>query len=846
MSDACRSHTRWPARAAAVAIVLGAGALALAHVGDGSLAVQSPVAIVAVGSGSAQGSDVLTNTTGQAFMVGLASDAACDPGVTFSPTSPQSLGAGSALTVQIQCGSDEPPGFRRCPIHATKPGGTALADVLAVCAYATGSALAPGSAAIDFGSVSVGATSAAVPLAVRNTGATSFRHLSLQTDDLDGDFTIEMPCAFDAPWCEADVAPVAPGSAATVYLACSPQAAGSFTAHLYAITDGGQALATPVALTCTGTSTSAPALAVEPAALAAAAPVEAGSGSATELVHVANAGGSDLVLSDVRIVDVDGGASADWRYVASGRCTGAIAPACTLGPGDQVDLAVTFAPTAIASRRASLVLSYHDTLDRTRAIPLAGTGGGATLALVGLASIDLGTVPVGQTASVDVELANRGTHATTAMLSLDPSGDPFAIAPASTIAVMPAAPAKVTLSCTPTAAGSATTMLTAHAADAFGTQDAMVSATCEGTTSPLYATPSTIALGELPLGGSAVDHSIALASTAGPLTLSGMPDLDVMLDDLAVGSASASTTPAAVVLSAMPTAEGDLSDQVVVDDTQGDKLHIPVSGVVVNPTYDLSPISIGTFCVGQPTTPSDLVLKATGTGTIHLDAPSLAASPSPFELVQASPLTYPAALAPGDHATLSIAPRRTTVAGTVTDTLTWPTGVLAAPTATVPLSATFLDSGAAVAPLAIDFGVVPVHIYVQDARRVTLQNCSGVPLQLDPPAIAPPFSIDGPAAPTVIDPSAPATYLVGFHPARPGAFTGTLSITAHAGSGSATMLEVQLAGATPAVGGTDAGAGTPPPKGSGCGCDGGGDPAGGLAIALAALVVTVRRRRGSS
>ena len=842
-----RSRTRWPARGAAAAVVLGAGALALAHVGDGSLTAQAPVAVVVVaGSGSAQGSDLLTNTTSGSFTVALAADAACDAGVTFGVSgNPASLAAGSSLPVTIRCAADQPPGFQRCPIHATRLGGAALADLLAVCAYASGNALVPGTGMIDFGSVGVGTTSAPVALALRNTGSAAFTHLSLQTTDLDGDFVISTPCPFDAPWCDADVPPVAPGSAATIYVACAPQAAGSASAQLRAITDGGQALAAPVALSCTGTATSAPALAVEPVALSVAAPLDAGSASATEVVHLTNAGGSNLVVSDVRVVDVDAGGAADWRYVASGRCSGEIAPACTLGPGDRVDLAVTFAPTAIASRRASLVLSYHDTLDRTRAIPLTGTGGGATLALVGPASIDLGTVPVGQTASVDVTLANRGTRATTAMLSLAPAGAPFATSPASSIAVPPGAPAEVTLRCTPTAAGSATTMLTAHAVDVFGAQDAMVTASCEGTTSPLHASPSTIVLGELPLGGSAVDTTVSLESTAGPLTLSGPPMLEDPLAELAVGSASSTTTPATFVVTAEPTAQGDLADHVLVNDTAGDKLRIPVSGSAVDPAYTVpTTLSLGTFCVGEPTTPSDLELDATGTGTVHLGAPQLAASPSPFELTPTAPLAYPAALAPGDHAILSLAPRRTTIAGQVSDTLTWPTGVPGAPTATVALDATFLDSGAAVAPPAIDFGVVAVHIFVQDARRVTLQNCSGVPLQLDPPAIAPPFSIDGPAAPTVLDPSAPATYLVGFHPARPGTFTGSLSITAHAGSGSATMLQVMLAGATPMIAGADAGTGTMTPPKSGCGCDGGGDPAGGLAIALAALAVIVRRRRG--
>jgi MYXO-CTERM domain-containing protein len=143
----------------------------------------------------------------------------------------------------------------------------------------------------------------------------------------------------------------------------------------------------------------------------------------------------------------------------------------------------------------------------------------------------------------------------------------------------------------------------------------------------------------------------------------------------------------------------------------------------------------------------------------------------------------------------------------------------------------------------LDFGDVPIHVDTHNARQVTLQNCSTGPLELDPPQIPSPFSIDSPNFPTALKPGEVAAFSVGFHPTKLDAVTKTLIITSPQLSD---PLKVELTGNGIATGsGTDTG---PPATGVAstsfyaCGCTS-GDPSGALAIVLAALAAAAPRRR---
>jgi hypothetical protein len=207
-----------------------------------------------------------------------------------------------------------------------------------------------------------------------------------------------------------------------------------------------------------------------------------------------------------------------------------------------------------------------------------------------------------------------------------------------------------------------------------------------------------------------------------------------------------------------------------------------------------------------------------------------------------SPTVYPHLLAPAKPAVVAVTPKRQRNAATVADTLTWRTDVAGAETTTTSLTARFIDTGAAIAPPALNFGEELVHLFTANGQRIVIQNCNTTPLVLDPPNIRTPFSIDSPNFPAMLSPNESVAFSVGFHPTRVGTVMDTLRITSPQLPGA--PLEVMLVG----TGGTgdellpDAGITPDKPRDS-CGCNSSNRPLGVMPIVLAVLLALSPRRR---
>jgi hypothetical protein len=793
---------RWVARGAAAAIVIGAAAAAFA-IGNGDIVGSPEVTIITIASttGTGTGSTTLQNTTsGTTYNVLVGSDASCDPALMFNVSggNPVPISAMTNRSVTLSCPARGSAAMRRCLYHATNNGnGTALADFMSVCLYGSSPTLVPQQTSLDFGSVAVG-ESAMLQLALQHNGTAPITRVYLQSTDLDGNFQFSTPCNPDAPFCDEDIAAVAGGGTVALQIKCTPQTAGTHTAQVYVGTNTFQLLAQPVTLTCAGTATTSPVLAVNPPTIDLAAPIEVTSGDADVVVHLTNVGGGTLLINDVRKVDVDSGASTDWSYTASGECTGTITSPCSLEAGEQVDINLTFDPSAIGRRRATLLVSYKDTIDRTKEIPLDGAGLGATLQLIGGTSImAFGSVPIGRSSTIDFDLANYGNRDITAQLSVTAgTTPPFSLSPAAAALVIPSMPKTISLTCAPTSAGTFITTATAQAMDAVSGSPATLSATCEGSTLGLYTAPTGLHLGEIRQAGGDVQRTIQVLSTNAPtqLALSGQPMLESSTAGVTLSVLSQQTTPASFDVTVHPDQlpEGQLSATIIVS-SSNETLRIPVTGKVVAASYEVKAVvDLGTFCVGQPTTSSNVSLASDGTASIALAQPTLGLSASPFQLANTSPSAYPSTLAAGSTATVSITPQRQLVATQLADTLTWHTDVEDAQNAQTQISARFIDQGGAIAPPALDFGKVTVHLFSEDGQRVVIQNCNPTPLVLDPPVIKSPFQIDSPMIPPMLNPNETTTFSVGFHPTRIGVVTDTLRITSPQLPGA--PLEVMLIG----------------------------------------------------
>jgi hypothetical protein len=845
---------RWVASA----IVLGAAALAYA-IGNGDIVATQEVTIITIASttGTASSSTSLQNTTtATTYSVLVDSDASCDPALMFSVSggNPVPISPMTNRSVTLSCPPRGSAAMRRCLYHATNSGnGIALTDFMSVCLYGSSPTVVPQQTSLDFGSVVVG-DSSMLQLELLHTGTTPITRVYLQSTDLAGNFQFSTPCNPDAPFCDEDIPAVGANGTLALQIKCTPQTAGTHTAQVYVGTNTFELLSQPVTLTCIGTAATAPVLGVNPPTIDLASPIEVTSGDANVVVHLTNVGGGTLLVNDVRTVDVDSGAATDWTYSAAGECTGTITTPCSLDAGEQVDINLTFDPSAIGRRRATLLVTYKDTIDRTKEIPLDGTGLGATLEIAGETSaLVFGAVPIGRSSTVDFELANHGNRDITAQLSLAAgTSPPFSLSPATSALVLPSVPKPISLTCAPTSAGVFTTTATAQAMDAVSGSPATLTATCEGSTLALYAAPTALNLGEIRQAGGNVNRTIQLLSTNAPtqLTLTGQPTLESATAGVTLGALSQTTTPASFDLTISPAEfpEGQLSLTILVTDSTGETLRIPVSGKVVIATYEVkATVDLGTFCVGQPTTSSNVSLASDGTATIALTQPTLGLAASPFQLANTSPSTYPSSLPAGSTATVSITPQRQIIATQLADTLTWHTDVEDAQNAQTMITARFIDQGGAIAPPALDFGKITVHLYGEDGQRVMIQNCNPTPLLLDPPVIKSPFQIDSPTIPSMLNPNETTTFSVGFHPTRIGVVTDTLRITSPQLPGAPLEVTLRGEGVTEEEPPSDAGSGSSGIKDTSfyaCSCKS-TRPSGAIPILIAIMCVLFPRRSAS-
>ena len=357
-------------RPLAVAIVLGAAASALA-VGTGSVIATPPVTITQTSGAGGSGTATLANTTSSSVDVTLAPDVSCDPdvGLIVAGGDAFTLGPNGMKAIGLPCSASQAPGIERCLVHATNTStGDALADLLGVCEDATGDGLVPAPTSLSFG-IGRGrrlrdaaarvdqrehdADHQAVPAdrrsrrRLRAVGAVQSRRARVRRRD---------PCR--AAEQQRDRAGRRARRTTTGRTRrdardrdrCVATALAERLARMHRRRRD-RARARPVARDASSWPRRS----------------KSTSGQATSTIRLSNLGTGTLQVTDVRVVDVVIGAAADWTFTVTGACT--VLP-CSLAAGAEVDLVVTFDPSAIARRDASLLISFHDTIDRTHTIPL--------------------------------------------------------------------------------------------------------------------------------------------------------------------------------------------------------------------------------------------------------------------------------------------------------------------------------------------------------------------------------------------------------------------------------------------------------------------------------------------
>lgn len=769
---------------ATIAVTSGAG-------GPG-LVVTPPVVEVHLQQNQAgSGAGSMMNSGASVQVLAITPDSSCSAlGVTgFSmPSPPFTLAMSQSQLAGIAC-SGSGYGIRRCQQHINGAGASVLASYTGLCITEGPTLFTPSTGSLSFGSVMVGTTSPAMTVTMTAPMMSSNNLISIQVGDQDGNFVVQSPCFQNGPGCDATVA-LPPGGALPISIVCSPQSPGTKVASLNVVGNGGTHA--QVMLSCNGTQTAGtPSIGVNPITVPLAWPVNMGATSS--MVHVANIGTSDLVVQQPTV-----SGNADWSIAPGPPCT--VFP-CTVGMGSGFDITTTFAPSAIGARDATMTLVSNDPNVPMIQVQLDGTGQGATLALatnLGTPpALDLGTVPIGVATQATFVLRNDGNVLLDPVnLTLTQTSSVFGVSPTPTT-IAPSGTRTITVSCTPAAAQMYTAALDVVAPTAKAGSPISIEVRCTGTAGGLFSIPSTLRFDEIRTGSARVTQTITLKTASGPLTITSGPELVSPIAGMTIGPPTSTmimpTQPVMFDVSVDPgTMDRDLTGTIEV--TAGsDTLPIPVTGKVVTAKLEYPPaLMIGSFCVGQATSPATARLTEAGTATIGLPSQPVLSkmATSPFQLAYTTPVNYPYQLPSGQTAAVDVTPLRQMSKGIQTDDIVWSTDVDGDMTPRTTVTAEFVAEGGAIAPQLVDFQRVKVR-ELGEAHVIKIQNCGMQPMQLSGPVIEPAgeFLDDSPSPlPPMLAPNQVATISVNFAPRKIGTRMATLSVDSSAGRLSVMLL----------------------------------------------------------
>jgi hypothetical protein len=313
-----------------------------------------------------------------------------DPGDFLeSNDCPANIAPNTSCTVYVQF-SPQSPGNRSASLTITD---NASGSPQSVQLTGTGTALpqvqlAPTS--WGFGTVSVGATSAAEQITITNVGsaAVAFTQIAVSGTNA-GDFSESNNCP----------TAIAIGAFCTATMQFSPQAAGSRSA---ALTIGDNASGSPQKVQLAGTGAASAELQFAPPTYAFGS-IGVGASSAATPITITNSGTVPLSISQIAITGTNAGSFAE-----SNNCP--VAP-LSLASGGQCVVNATFTPTIGGSLSASLTVT-DNAPESPQSAAFTGTGIAASQVQFTPTSFGFGSASVGAVSvSEPITITNTGTAA---------------------------------------------------------------------------------------------------------------------------------------------------------------------------------------------------------------------------------------------------------------------------------------------------------------------------------------------------------------------------------------------------------------------------------------------------
>jgi hypothetical protein len=352
----------------------------------------------------------------------------------------------------------------------------------------------------------------------------------------------------------------------------APELAGAQSATLsisFVELDGVTNSAPPVALS--GNGIVAAEIGVDPPALVFGN-VELGDSASLDLT-VTNEGTLDLTIASVTL---SGAAAPDYDFTTD--CDGVLAggESCTVG--------VTFTPSVLGDRNATITIVSDDTDEGSLPVALLGAGVQDPDISLSRTEIDFGAVPTNTPADEEIVVTNNGTGALTiGSIAIDPAGTPFSIGSenCTQAPVAPAASCTITVHFLPDSANAFHADVVIESDDP-DSPSLTVSVFGSGTgDANIAVSPTSLDLGTVPLGDSAQGAITVSNNGLADLTITSVAGDGDSAGDFAVENDCATLAngeTCTIDVTYTPTAAGTADFAIVITSSDPDtgSLTVPV------------------------------------------------------------------------------------------------------------------------------------------------------------------------------------------------------------------------------------------------------------------------------
>ena len=480
---------------------------------------------------------------------------------------------------------------------------------------------------LTFASTTVGATTAAQAVTIKNTG-TGAVTLSLET------ITGTNPTSFlkSATTCGTSLAA---GASCTVSVEFKPAATGTLTASL-SVADNATGTPQTVALSGTGAAASTFTVSLSPTSLTFAS-TTVGSTTAAQVVTVKNTGTGAVTLSSETITGTN-----PTSFLKSATTCGT-----SLAAGASCTVSVEFKPAAAGALKATL--SVADNANGTpQTVALSGTGAAAPTFTVSLSPTTLtfaSTTEGLTTAAQVVTVKNTGTGAVTLSSETVTGTNPTSfLKSATTCGTSLAAGASCTVSVEfkPAAAGALKATLSV-ADNATGTPQtvALAGTGVAATTPTVTLTPTSIAFPNTALGSTSdaqvvtVKNTSTVAVTISSIALGGTNGTS-FLELGNCGTSLSAGASCSLYIAFKPASAAAMTGTLsVTDNASGSPQKVTLTGTgTAVPSVKLSTTSIAFPATTHATTSAAQTVTLTNAGTATIDLTSITltgTNPTDFE-----------------------------------------------------------------------------------------------------------------------------------------------------------------------------------------------------------------------